>query len=122
MQPLILIVDDDFDYRSTLREGLLRQRYRVSVASNGLEAVEMMESFKFDLVFSDYNMPPGPDGLNTAIKLKQINPKTTIVLMNGGNLSQEVVGQILTEGCLIVSKPCSIHDLQWFISKAGKSD
>lgn len=58
----ILVVDDDFSMRRLCSEALSGAGYTVDVASNGLEALEMLAAEGYDLVLSDVEMP-GLDGL-----------------------------------------------------------
>lgn len=51
-------------------------------ASNGLEALEMVESLKPDILITDIRMP-GCDGLELIDKAKQISPNLEIVLISG---------------------------------------
>ncbi|WP_051261374.1 ATP-binding protein [Desulfovibrio inopinatus] len=57
MKPLILVVDDDPGVRSFLRQFLFRKGYRVIVATNGRQALEMAQETRPDLVTMDLLMP-----------------------------------------------------------------
>ena len=61
----ILVVDDDSDLRLTLCEYLESRNFTVSSARNGSEAVALLQTRKhrFDIIFTDLMMPPGPDGM-----------------------------------------------------------
>ena len=60
----VLIVDDEMPFQLTTPEGLgiYTKDLNVLTAENGKKAVEVMESFKVDLVVTDLNMPE-MDGL-----------------------------------------------------------
>ncbi len=53
----ILIVDDNEMNRDLLSRRLTRQGYKVSIASNGVEALEAVRSQKFNLMLLDVMMP-----------------------------------------------------------------
>lgn len=53
----ILVVDDAKLDREILRGLLVRQGYQVSVAEDGIQALEIIQSQTFDLVFLDILMP-----------------------------------------------------------------
>ncbi|MFM6191909.1 MAG: adenylate/guanylate cyclase domain-containing protein [Planktothrix sp.] len=53
----VLIVDDNEVNRDLLAKRLQRQGYRVTVASNGFEALELIASMSLDLVLLDIMMP-----------------------------------------------------------------
>lgn len=76
--PHILVVEDNPDLRFLLR-GLLEEKYRVSLAENGLEAWSILNENQvddssgkpvFDLVISDQMMPE-MDGLSLLNKIKE---------------------------------------------------
>ena len=66
----ILIVDDIFTNRLLLTEILKDLNYQISQASNGKEAVELIEKEDFDLVLMDIEMPV-MNGLETTIFIRK---------------------------------------------------
>ncbi len=52
----ILIVDDDTHYLSMVREWL-KDKYKVSMANSGLQAIKWLGKNKVDLILLDYEMP-----------------------------------------------------------------
>lgn len=65
----ILIVDDDEQNRDMLARRLRRCGYAITVAPNGLQALQLARSQKFDLVMLDLIMP-GLDGFQVLAKFK----------------------------------------------------
>ncbi len=55
--PLVLVVDDNEEGRSTLKLWLERQGYRVAEAANGYEAVQAATYKRPDLILMDISMP-----------------------------------------------------------------
>ena len=53
----ILVVDDERAIRNSLKEILEYEDYKVEVAENGAEALQKVQTGKFDLIFSDIKMP-----------------------------------------------------------------
>ncbi|MGI6226775.1 MAG: response regulator [Peptococcales bacterium] len=74
----ILIVDDQYGIRTLLT--LVFEKYDVKEAENGQQALELVESWKPDLVIIDMKMPVlnGPDTISSIKKMK-FKPK--ILLM-----------------------------------------
>lgn len=66
--PLILIVDDNDDFRSFMKSSLINE-YNVREATNGLEAWEMMPELQPDIIISDIMMPE-IDGIELARRVK----------------------------------------------------
>ncbi len=56
-KPVILLVDDDELNRRMLGLLLSKKGYRYDFASNGLEAVEAVQSQSYDIVLMDLRMP-----------------------------------------------------------------
>jgi len=52
----ILYVDDARSLRK-LADQVLREHYELTFAENGLEGLQAVEKQKFDVIFSDINMP-----------------------------------------------------------------
>ncbi len=52
----VLIVDDDITYMRTIYEWL-KDKYRVGMASNGVQAISYLAKNKADMILLDYEMP-----------------------------------------------------------------
>lgn len=68
--PVILIVDDTPD-NVTLLIGLLKDRYRIKIATSGTQALDLMKENPPDLVLLDVMMPD-IDGYETCRRMKSI--------------------------------------------------
>ncbi len=85
----ILVVDDEFATRETLK-GILEDRgYKVTVVEDGHAAIEMAKKTHFDIMFIDVVMP-GIDGLQTLEGVKKVDPKTKLVMMTGHDIEDIV--------------------------------
>ena len=78
----ILIVDDDADICQTLTDVLKLQGYEVLVAGSGEEAVMIAQDKDFQMAFIDVKLP-NIDGLETFLRLKEINPDILTIMMTG---------------------------------------
>ncbi|MDQ8182854.1 response regulator [Pelagicoccus sp. SDUM812005] len=67
----ILVVEDNRINQHVLESLLERARHRVHIASNGLEALELIEQHAFDLIFMDCLMPK-LDGFETAKRIRSL--------------------------------------------------
>ncbi|HYF81759.1 MAG TPA: response regulator transcription factor [Clostridia bacterium] len=65
----ILVVDDDSDIRELIDVYLRTEDYNTLMASNGIEALELLKEQEPDLIILDIMMP-GMDGIETCIKLR----------------------------------------------------
>lgn len=82
----ILIVDDLAAARTTIRSLLDRESFRVcGEAADGGEAVRKAIELKPDIVLMDIGMPE-MNGVNAALKIRGIAPRTKIVFLTVHNL------------------------------------
>jgi DNA-binding NtrC family response regulator len=78
----ILVVDDDADICQTLTKILESQGYDVLAAHSGEEAVSMTKKKSCQMAFIDVKLP-NIDGLETLLRLKEINPDLLVIMMTG---------------------------------------
>ena len=69
----LLIVDDDTNLLSVLKNIFADEGYEVEVCSNGLEAIQRYQEQPFDLVITDIMMP-GASGLDVLKSLRELSP------------------------------------------------
>lgn len=74
-RPLILIVDDEENFREIFSAKLSTAGFQVETAKNEKEALEKTKTLMPDLVLMDIFMPPGPTGTDIALNIKQ-TPET----------------------------------------------
>lgn len=80
-QPAVLLVDDNPDMRDYMRR-LLADRYDVTLAGDGAQALEALTGRRFDLVLSDVTMPE-LDGLALLAKIRTdpVHRATPVILL-----------------------------------------
>jgi DNA-binding response OmpR family regulator len=78
-EPRILVVDDDEDIRSLLRELLSRAGYRVEEAANGRAALRQLFETPPALVLLDVSMPE-LDGYQTLERIRDLSDVPVIML------------------------------------------
>ena len=89
----ILIVDDDVAYMSMIMEWL-RDKYRVSLANSGMQAITWLAKNHADLILLDYEMPVenGPRVLNN-LRQKE-NIKDVPVMFLTGNSDETIFSEL----------------------------
>jgi CheY-like chemotaxis protein len=98
--PTILLVDDQDDFRASLRGLFEVCGYQVVEASNGQEAIETASRECPDLIVMDMNMPV-MDGLDASRRLRKSGEccqNTPILAVSGGGLEMKDVA--LRAGCI----------------------
>jgi CheY-like chemotaxis protein len=93
----ILIVEDNLHMRELLVLYFSDNKYVITTAINGLEALELTKSSSFDLIISDINMPV-MDGIKFALRLRENNLQTFIIFfsaeVNGHKIHGESIKKI----------------------------
>lgn len=69
MKPTILVIEDDPMTSRLVELMLVQEGYQVTIASNGLQGLEMAQALSPDLVLLDL-MLPGPDGFDVLNQLQ----------------------------------------------------
>jgi len=87
----ILVVDDDAEIRTLLREYLQRQGYRVTVVADGRALRAALATSRPDLVILDV-MLPGEDGLDLCRDLRARSALPVIMLTARGEETDRIVG------------------------------
>jgi CheY-like chemotaxis protein len=83
MSKRILVVDDDADMRLSLKLALELAGYRVEVAANGREALEVQRRAPADVLITDIFMPDA-DGFEAIDAFRREFPRTKIIVVSGG--------------------------------------
>lgn len=117
MQPSVLIVDDEKAIRQSLSGILSDEGFDVSAASNGYEALQMIDVEAPDLVLLDIWMQ-GIDGIETLKEIKKNHPHIQVILISGhGNVETAVKATKLGAYDLI-EKPLSVDKVIVTINNA----
>ena len=116
---LILVVDDQFGDRETLKAILEDKGYRVATANNGAEAIEMVKSRHYDIIFLDVRLP-GMDGIETFEQVKVIDPKATVIMMTGYTEEDLVRGAINEGTYTCIYKPFDMEKVIELLEKISK--
>ncbi len=114
-QETILVVEDDDRVRDAVLGMLESLGYRVLYASNGPEALEILEDGEeADLLFSDIVMPRGMTGVELAREARRRRPDMKILLTSGfagGRSGREPSTTPQTGEFAFLPKPYTVSDL-----------
>ena len=114
--PRILVVDDDDLIQVLLTEVLTEESYRVTCASDGLQAVDLMGPGMYDLVITDLVLP-GLDGKGVLQKSKSADPETPVIVITG-YASVETAEMLIDLGAAdYIPKPFNIDLIKVTVAK-----
>ncbi len=108
----ILLVDDEASLRDTISDLLSLSNYSVKTATNGQNALEILENWTPDIIISDIMMPI-MDGYLFYKIAKESNMLNQIpfVFLTAKNDKEEKKKCILNGANLFISKPFKIENL-----------
>ncbi|MBI3195734.1 MAG: sigma-54-dependent Fis family transcriptional regulator, partial [Ignavibacteriae bacterium] len=112
----ILIVDDENDIRTLTGEGVRHMGYRISVASDGIEAINLVNSNLFDVVLLDVQMPR-VDGLEVLQHIKEHSPSTEVIMLTGVSDLRIAVSAMKFGASDYLTKPVSFDELEIVLDK-----
>lgn len=114
----ILIVDDETDIRNLIKKYAEYEGYYVDEASNGLEAIDRVRSFKYDLIILDIMM----DGLNGFETCRAIRAEfdTPIIMLTAKTQDQDIYQGFDLGVDDYVTKPFSPKELMYRIQAVLK--
>jgi CheY-like chemotaxis protein len=111
----ILVVDDEPAVNEAIKMMLEYDGHAVQTASNGKEALSLLEQGSFDVVMTDYSMPE-MRGDALAIAIKQRLPNQPIVMITAHADVLKSSGNPLTGVNFLISKPFLLEDLRTAIT------
>jgi two-component system, NtrC family, nitrogen regulation response regulator NtrX len=113
----ILIVDDEPAIRSTLRDVLEDEGYRVSAVGSGADALRFFADELPDLTFLDIWMDR-MDGLETLAEVKRTRPEAIVVMISGHGTIETAVKATRLGAYDFVEKPLSLEKVLVTVSRA----
>jgi len=113
----ILVVDDDLSHCTIIQALMKGWGYRVTLAHNGLEAVEQAKGTPFDLILSDVRMAE-MDGIEALKAIKTYNPAIPILIMTAYSNVESAVEAIKAGAYDYLTKPLDFDILQLTLERA----
>lgn len=116
----ILVVDDERSMREFLDILLSREGYEVALASNGEEALEMLQKTKFDLIVTDIKMKD-IDGIGVLRRSKELSPESVVVLISAFATASTAV-EAMKEGAYdYIPKPFKVREFKRIVKESLQS-
>jgi two-component system nitrogen regulation response regulator NtrX len=115
--PTVLAVDDEATILQSLSGILSDEGFEVLTASNGYEALKIIEEESPDLVLLDIWMP-GMDGIATLQEIKRTNPFLQVIIISGHGTIETAVKATKLGAYDFIEKPLSIEKIVVTINNA----
>ena len=104
--PKILVVEDDFDIQELLQNILQAANYKVTIASDGVEALSFFANQQYDLILLDI-MLPKIDGF-TVCELIRKQSQVPIIMLTALNGEEEQIKGLDLQVDDYITKPFSM--------------
>ncbi len=104
----IIVVDDDDLCRGLIRDSIEMNDVEIFVASDGLEALKIIEDKNADVLITDLNMPR-MDGLSLINHARQINANIVSIIITGFGSLESAIEAIQQGAYDYVQKPFSVE-------------
>ncbi len=110
----VLIVDDDSSFLASLADGFSKEDYRVVLAADGAEALQILDSRPVDLVVTDVKMPR-VDGLQLVGNLISRGGLIPCILMTAFGTPGLEQRTALLGGLGLINKPIDLAALRQMV-------
>ncbi|MFC1909563.1 response regulator [Chloroflexota bacterium] len=116
---LILVVDDQFGDRETLKGVLEDKGYRVTTARDGAEAIQLVKGKHYNIIFLDIKLPD-MSGVETFEQVKKIDPRAVVIMMTGYT-GEELVTRAINGGAYTcIYKPFDMEKLLTLVENIAR--
>lgn len=113
----ILVVDDEDNFRSTLRDFLAAHNHHILEAGNGVQALEVIEKEEVDLVISDMRLPK-MDGITFTHKVKERRQDIPVIVMTAYASIESAVEAMKAGASDFITKPFKFAHILFIIERA----
>ncbi len=114
---VVLVVEDEADFREAAVAFLRGEGFAVDEASGGAEAIDMIRRHPYDVVLTDLRLPEY-DGVEVLREAMQIYPDIIVIIMTGYGTIETAVDAIKMGAFDFVSKPFELVKLPLLIRAA----
>ena len=119
-QRRILVVDDEPLVCDAVKMMLAFDGHVVETASNGKDALALLDKSRFDIVITDFKMPT-MQGDELAAAIKARNPGQAVVMITAYAEMLQASGNPLRGVDCVISKPFLLENLRQAIAKVTPS-
>jgi DNA-binding response OmpR family regulator/DNA-binding CsgD family transcriptional regulator len=106
----ILLVDDEEAIVTSIGWALEHNNFEVTIANNGGDAIDLLQTKSFDLVITDLMMPR-VDGLAVLQRAKSLYPEIGVIILTGYADVDSAVQALKMGADDYLQKPCDVDDL-----------
>ncbi len=116
----ILMIDDEPYIRDLLSQLLISEGYRVSTASSGLEAVDLMKEKNFSLVITDIGLPD-ISGIEVLRNTRTLLKGVPVIVITGFVAAEFAVYALELGAYDYITKPFNLNKIVLSVRRAIRS-
>ncbi len=113
----VLVVDDDPTSRQIVKRCLEDAQYKVTTASSGDEAIELLSEKVYDVVITDLEMPGSANGIGVLEYAKEQCDSTEVIIMTAYGSVKSAVDAIKKGASDYLIKPLDLTDILFRVQK-----
>lgn len=113
----ILFVDDNREFRKTMKKILERRGYDFTEAPDGIEALKLLLDKRFDLIISDLRMP-NLDGLKLMEEIRKKSINVPVIFLTAYGEVESYMDLMNMGAFDYLNKPISIPDMLRIVERA----
>lgn len=106
----ILIVEDEIGISNFLKQGLEEEGYEVTIATNGIDGLNLALHKTFDLILLDW-MLPQLTGIDVCKAIREKNKSIPILFLTAKDTLQETIEGLRSGANDYIKKPFSFEEL-----------
>ncbi len=115
-QPTVLVVEDELGPRESLR-AVLQADYQVLLATEGEQALQIIEHAPVDVVLLDLRLP-GLSGWQVVNKLKALHPSLQVIVVTSYDPDERVNQELRPHLFAYIVKPFNVSHLRETVKRA----
>lgn len=117
-KPFVILVDDEVDFIDTMSKRLQKRDFKVLTATDGQQALEMVDSNRnLEVMILDVKMP-GMDGIEVLEEMKKRYPLIEVIMLTGHATIESAIDGMKIGAFDYLMKPCDIEQLSQKIQEA----
>jgi len=117
MKGTILVVDDDADSATMLRDLLRKRGYAATAVTSGSQCLEQLRTQATDLVVTDVQMPE-MSGIALCATLREHHPDVVPIVVTGKSDIETAIEAIRAGAYDFITKPVTIDAVELAVSRA----
>ncbi len=117
----ILLVDDENLIRYSLSATLRRNGSEVTAVGNGKDALNEVNSTRYDICFLDVNLPDA-NGLELMKTVRQVSPATKIIIMTAVDLDERQMQNLRDCSSHFLPKPFDLEQVRSLVDGISKNE